>query len=57
VLPEQRTTLPLTDITPGDWRDAPLIKARFAGGYCLRTQAQGVCPLHQHLRTLPQLPQ
>ena len=26
VLPEQRTTLPLTDITPGDWRDAPLIK-------------------------------
>ena len=44
VLPEQRTTLPLTDITPGDWRDAPLIKARLAGGYCLRTQAQGVCP-------------
>ena len=44
VLPKQRTTLPLTDITPGDWRDAPLIKARLAGGYCLRTQAQGVCP-------------
>lgn len=44
VLPEQRTTLALTDITPGDWRDAPLIKARLAGGYCLRTQAQGVCP-------------
>jgi hypothetical protein len=44
VLPEQRITLPLTDITPGDWRDTPLIKARLAGGYCLRTPAQGVCP-------------
>ncbi|MGH9116989.1 MAG: tyrosine-type recombinase/integrase [Acidimicrobiales bacterium] len=27
-----------------DWREAPLIKARLAGGYCLRTPAQGVCP-------------
>jgi len=27
-----------------DWRKAPLIKARLAGGYCLRTQAQGSCP-------------
>jgi integrase len=27
-----------------DWRAAPLIKARLAGGYCLRTAAQGVCP-------------
>jgi hypothetical protein len=27
-----------------DWRQAPLIKARLAGGYCLRTAAQGVCP-------------
>jgi integrase len=26
-----------------NWRDAPLIKARLAGGYCLRTAAQGVC--------------
>ena len=26
-----------------DWRDPPLIKARLAGGYCLRTAAQGVC--------------
>jgi integrase len=26
-----------------DWRSAPLIKARLAGGYCLRTAAQGVC--------------
>ncbi len=27
-----------------NWREAPLIKARLAGGYCLRTPAQGVCP-------------
>ncbi|MGH9069074.1 MAG: tyrosine-type recombinase/integrase [Acidimicrobiales bacterium] len=27
-----------------DWRLAPLIKSRLAGGYCLRTPAQGVCP-------------
>ena len=26
-----------------DWKKAPLIKARLAGGYCLRTAAQGVC--------------
>jgi hypothetical protein len=26
-----------------DWRQAPLIKARLAGGYCLRTAAQGAC--------------
>ena len=26
-----------------DWRSAPLIKARLAGGYCLRTAAQGSC--------------
>ena len=26
-----------------DWRDAPLIKARLAGGYCLRAPAQGAC--------------
>ena len=56
VLPEQRTTLPLTDITPGDWRRAAdqgaprrwLLPAH-PGSRCL--------PLHQHLRTLPQLPQ
>ena len=28
----------------GDWRDAPAIKARLAGGYCLRAPAQGSCP-------------
>jgi len=27
-----------------DWKSAPLIKSRLAGGYCLRTAAQGVCP-------------
>jgi hypothetical protein len=26
-----------------DWRELPLIKSRLAGGYCLRTAAQGVC--------------
>ena len=38
----------LPDATPvqltTDWRHAPLIKARLAGGYCLRTPAQGACP-------------
>ncbi len=28
----------------GNWRELPLIKARLAGGYCLRTAAQGACP-------------
>ena len=42
VLPE-RTQLPLAAITGGTWREAPLIKARLAGGYCLRTAAQGPC--------------
>lgn len=30
--------------TDGDWRQAPAIKARLAGGYCLRVPAQGACP-------------
>jgi len=42
ILPER--TLPLTDITAGGrWQDTPLIKSRLAGGYCLRTAAQGTC--------------
>jgi integrase len=41
-LPDQRTRLPLID--DGDWREAPAIKARLAGGYCLRAPAQGACP-------------
>lgn len=27
-----------------DWRQAPAIKARLAGGYCVRALAQGPCP-------------
>jgi integrase len=38
--PGGRTALPLID---GDWRHAPVIKARLAGGYCLRAEAQGAC--------------
>jgi site-specific recombinase XerD len=43
VLPGDRTRLPLAAITGGNWRDAPLIKARLSGGYCLRAAAQGPC--------------
>jgi integrase len=40
-----RTALPLVDVTNGrDWKDAPAIKSRLAGGYCLRAPAQGSCP-------------
>lgn len=28
----------------GDWRVAPAIKARLAGGFCIRAPAQGACP-------------
>ncbi len=44
VLP-QRTQLSLAEVTGGhgDWQQAPLIKARLTGGYCLRTAAQGAC--------------
>jgi hypothetical protein len=41
-LPNGRTRIPVTG--DGDWRDAPAIKARLAGGYCLRAPAQGSCP-------------
>jgi hypothetical protein len=34
---------PETPAPDGDWRELPLIKSRLAGGYCLRTAAQGVC--------------
>ena len=40
-IPGGRTTLPLLE---GDWKQAPAIKARLAGGYCLRSEAQGACP-------------
>lgn len=38
VLPDAPTSEP-----HGNWREQPLIKARLAGGYCIRTAAQGVC--------------
>ena len=43
--PAGQATLPVTDTTSGnaDWKDTPLIKSRLAGGYCLRTAAQGSC--------------
>lgn len=41
-LPRGRATIPVT--ASGDWRQAPAIKARLAGGYCLRAPAQGACP-------------
>jgi integrase len=43
--PAGQATLPVTGITSGitDWKDTPLIKSRLAGGYCLRTAAQGSC--------------
>jgi site-specific recombinase XerD len=43
VLPADRTQLPIAAITGGNWRGAPLIKARLSGGYCLRAAAQGPC--------------
>jgi hypothetical protein len=41
-MPQGRTRIPV--VADGDWRDAPAIKARLAGGYCLRAPAQGACP-------------
>ena len=44
VLPP-RTQLPLTDVTGNtDWKDTPTVKARLAGGFCMRAPAQGACP-------------
>ncbi len=39
--PSRRIALLLID---GDWRQAPAIKTRLAGGYCLRAVAQGPFP-------------
>ena len=40
-----RTQLPLTDVTANtDWKDTPTVKARLAGGFCMRAPAQGACP-------------
>ncbi len=39
-----RPHLPLTVITGGQpWTQAPLLKSRMAGGFCLRAPAQGAC--------------
>ena len=35
-----RTQLPIVD---GDWKQAPAVKARLAGGFCIRAQVQGPC--------------
>ena len=42
-LPAGRPTLPI-EPAGTDWRDTPTIKARLAGGYCLRAPAQRACP-------------
>lgn len=39
-----RAMLPLVDISHGDWRAAPALKSRMAGGHCLRAPAQEACP-------------
>jgi integrase len=36
--------VPPTGVPSGNWRQLPLVKSRLAGGFCLRTAAQGVCP-------------
>ena len=43
--PGGQAMLPIAGITGqnADWKDTPLIKSRLAGGYCLRTAAQGSC--------------
>jgi len=41
-LPQGPRRIPLH--AEGDWRHAPAIKSRLAGGYCVRAPAQGACP-------------
>lgn len=41
--PTRKRSLPLLPADK-DWREAPGIKARLAGGYCVRAPAQGACP-------------
>lgn len=43
-LPTTGRQLPIADVTGASWKDAPAIKSRLAGGYCLRAPAQGSCP-------------
>jgi site-specific recombinase XerD len=47
--PTGRALIPVTATdhrcsSDDNWRDAPAIKARLAGGHCLRAPAQGACP-------------
>ena len=46
--PTGRPRIPVTAnggcASDDDWRDAPAIKARLAGGHCPRAPAQGACP-------------
>jgi hypothetical protein len=48
VLAKERLGPVLPEATPvnigANWRELPVIKARMAGGYCVRTLAQGACP-------------
>ena len=44
VLPPADTTTAVPVAGEDQWRELPLLKSRLAGGYCLRTAAQGVCP-------------
>jgi hypothetical protein len=36
--------IPVRAEPAGDWRDEPAHKSCLAGGYCLRSPAQGACP-------------
>jgi integrase len=38
--PGGRTALP---VLQGDWKQAPAVKARLSGGFCVRAPAQGAC--------------
>jgi len=38
--PQGHRSLPIID---GDWKETPAIKARLAGGFCIRAQVQGPC--------------
>jgi len=41
--PTRKRSLPLLPADK-DWREAPGVKARLAGGFCVRAPAQGACP-------------
>ena len=41
--PTRKRSLPLLPADK-DWREAPGVKVRLAGGYCVRAPAQGACP-------------